>query len=148
MIILLSENDPNRKIFRKAQLKNTVELSERSDSSEKLDPLEEMSNFTKDMTGLPVNIWLDDSSAYIRGGHAKRIKFQGDYANRTNGKNLFSMIISNSDPEIPKDQISKVRLPAKDINAIKAFVKKNAELLNQLADQKVNIKYFLDNMKR
>jgi hypothetical protein len=39
------------------------------------DELEEMAGLKKSRTGLPVNLWVDDSHAYIRGKHAKRIKF-------------------------------------------------------------------------
>jgi hypothetical protein len=112
------------------------------------DELEEMSTLKKDMTGLPVNIWVDDSSAYIRGRHAKRIKFQGDYGSKTNAGNLFSMMLSRSDPQIPVKQLPKLRLPSKDVEKIKAFVKNNADLLDKLADEKINIGVFLQQMKK
>jgi hypothetical protein len=112
------------------------------------DELEEMATLKKDMTGLPVNIWVDDSGAYIRGRHAKRIKFQGDYGNKTNAGNLFSMVLSKSDPQIPSNQLSKLRLPSKDIDMIKIFVKKNADILDKLADEKINIGVFLQQMKK
>jgi hypothetical protein len=111
------------------------------------DELEEMATLKKDMTGLPVNIWVDDSSAYVRGRHAKRIKFQGDYGNKTNAGNLFSMMLSKDDPQIPAKQLSKLRLPSKDIAMIKTFVKNNADILDMLADEKINIATFLRQMK-
>jgi len=38
--------------------------------------LEEMANCRPNKTGLLMNIWIDETSAYLNGGHAKRIMFQ------------------------------------------------------------------------
>jgi hypothetical protein len=111
------------------------------------DELEEMSTLKKSDTGLPVNIWVDDTGAYIRGRHAKRIKFQGDYGNKTNAGNLFSMILSKDDPQVPAKQLQRLKLPAKDIDAIKIFVKNNADLLDKLADEKITFTTFIRQMK-
>jgi hypothetical protein len=111
------------------------------------DELEEMAGLKKSRTGLPVNLWVDDSHAYIAGRHAKRIKFQGDYGNNTNRENLFSMIISKDNPQIPVKQLSRLKLPAKDIDAIKTFVKNNADLLDKLADEKIDFITFTQQMK-
>jgi hypothetical protein len=111
------------------------------------DELEEMSTLKKADTGLPVNIWVDDTGAYIRGRHAKRIKFQGDYGNKTNAGNLFSMILSKDDPQIPAKQIPRLRLSTKDVDAVKTFVKNNADLLDKLSDEKITFTTFLRQMK-
>jgi hypothetical protein len=112
------------------------------------DELEEMAGLRKSDSGLPVNLWLDDSGAYIRGKHAKRIKFQGDYGNKANAGNMFSMTISKDDPQIPVKQLPKLRLSSKDIEAIKAFVKNNADLLDMLADQKISFLQFGQRMRK
>jgi hypothetical protein len=123
-------------------------LSERFwERSSGRDELEEMAGLRKSEVGLPVNIWVDDSKAYIRGRHAKRIKFQGDHGNSINPSNLFSMIISKDDPQIPPKQLSLLRLPAKDIEMIKTFVKNNADLLSMLADAKISFMAFTQQMK-
>jgi hypothetical protein len=111
------------------------------------DELEEMSGLRKSDAGLPVNIWLDDSKAYVRGHHAKRIKFQGDRGNSINPSNLFSMIISKDNPQIPSKQLSRLRLPTKDIEAVKTFVKNNADLLSMLADAEISFMAFIQRMK-
>jgi hypothetical protein len=111
------------------------------------DELEEMAGLRKSRTGLPVNLWLDDSHAYIRERHAKRIKFQGDYGNNVNAGNMFSMLLSKDDPQIPANQLPKLKLPAKDIEKIKTFVKANADLLNDLADEKIDFITFTQQMK-
>jgi hypothetical protein len=53
------------------------------------------------------------------------------------------MAISKDNPRIPRRHLSKLRLPAKDVDAIKAFVKNNANLLDKLADEEIsNIDFF------
>jgi hypothetical protein len=111
------------------------------------DELEEMAGLKKSRTGLPVNLWVDDSHAYVRGKHAKRIKFQGDYGNNVNAGNMFSMILSKDDPQIPAKQLPRLKLPAKDIDAIKTFVKNNSDLLDKLADEKIDFITFTQQMK-
>ena len=132
MVILLEEDGPFGWLLEK--------LSGR-------DELEEMATLKKTVTGLPVNIWVDETKAYTLGGHAKRIKFQGDYGNNTNRSNLFTMILSKGEPQIPTKQLPKVRLPSKDIDAIKTFVRNNADLLDKLADEKIDIVTFLRQMR-
>jgi hypothetical protein len=111
------------------------------------DELEEMAGLRKSDAGLPVNIWLDDSKSYTRGHHAKCIKFQGDYGNNINPSNLFSMLISKDDPQIPAKQLPRLRLPAKDVEVIKVFVKNNADLLSKLADAEISFLTFTRQMK-
>jgi hypothetical protein len=111
------------------------------------DELEEMAGLKKSRTGLPVNLWLDDSHAYVRGKHAKRIKFQGDYGNNVNAGNMFLMILSKDDPQIPVKQLPRLKLPSRDIEAIKTFVKNNADLLDKLADEKIDFITFTQKMK-
>jgi hypothetical protein len=64
-----------------------------------------------------------------------------------NAGNMFSMILSKNDPQIPAKQLPKLKLPAKDIDAIKTFVKNNADLLDSLADEKIDIGTFIQCMK-
>jgi hypothetical protein len=136
MVVLLEKGGPFSRIYEKITGRAVF------------DTFDEMSTLKKTDSGLPVNIWVDDTGAYIRGKHVKRIKFQGDYGNKTNAGNLFSMIISKDDPQIPARQLPKLRLPAKDIDAIKAFVKNNADLLDKLADEKISFVTFIHQMKK
>jgi hypothetical protein len=132
MIILLENGGPFGRLLER--------------SSER-DELEEMAGLKKSRTGLPVNLWLDDSHAYVRGRHAKRIKFQGDYGNSVNAGNMFSMLLSKDDPQIPVKQMPRLKLPAKDVDAVKTFVKNNADLLDKLADEKIDFITFTQQMK-
>jgi hypothetical protein len=111
------------------------------------DELEEMAGLRKPDSGLPVNLWLDETGAYKQSGHWKRIKFQGDYSNNINRNNLFSMTISNDPKIMPPEAESKIKIPKKDIERIKDFVKNNAELLSKLADQKITFIQFYNQMK-
>jgi hypothetical protein len=111
------------------------------------DELWELSTLKRVVTGLPVNIWVDDTGAYIRGRYAKRIRFQGDYENNTNRANLFSMILSKDNPQIPAKQLRKLQLSAEDIDAIKTFVKNNFDFLDQLADEEIAFTTFIRQMK-
>jgi hypothetical protein len=111
-----------------------------------LDDLDEMAGFRKEYSGLPVNLWFDDSSQYKRSGHWKRIKFQNDYGNKLVSDNLLTMTIS-PDPKIPEKELPQVKLPAKDIACLKQFVKDNFDLLSRLADQDIDISVFLNRVK-
>jgi hypothetical protein len=124
-----------------------VIFEEKDDDPDKLTILDEMANLAKSDTGLPVIIWLDSSRTYLRGGHGKRIKFQNDYGNTTNRSNLISMTISKDDPQIPEKYRNRVKLPAKDIDAVKTFVRNNYSLLDKLADEKITLKMFFMKMR-
>ena len=109
------------------------------------DNLLEMSALKKKRSGLPVNLYLDDTGNYRKSGHWKRIKFQGDYGDRTNPSNLITMSISATPEILPKNV--KVKLPAKDIEAIRQFVIQNEQLLSDLSDEKIDFVEFVKNMK-
>jgi hypothetical protein len=111
------------------------------------DDLEDMAGLRKSDSGLPVNLWLDDSHAYARKRHAKRIRFQGDHENDANTSNMFSMILSKDDPQIPASQLPRLKLPAKEIESVKTFVRNNAGLLDKLADAEISFMAFTRQMK-
>ena len=111
-----------------------------------LDDLLEMSALKKKRSGLPVNLYLDDTGSYKRSKHWKRIKFQGDHGDKTNSQNLISMTIS-SEPKLYPPNIV-IKLPTKEIEQIKLFVIQNERLLSDLADEKIDIEDFIKNMKK
>jgi hypothetical protein len=111
-----------------------------------IDELEEMATLRKKRSGLPVNLYLDDSMSYKRGGHAKRIKFQPDKGDRPNTREMIPMSISD-DPKI-MGQIPKTELSSQDIERIRAFVIANKKNLDDLADMKMDIGDFLDRMQK
>jgi hypothetical protein len=111
------------------------------------DELEEMAGLRKSDSGLPVNLWLDDSSYYKRAGHWKRLKFQGDYGNKVNPENMFTMTVSKNPEIMPKSAETQIKLPARDIEEIRRFIKNNYELLSKLADQEISAFDFFKKMK-
>jgi hypothetical protein len=106
---------------------------------------EEMSALRKRDSGLPVNLYLDDTGTYKRSGHWKRIKFQGDHGDKMNPRSLISMTISNN-PEIRPKNV-KISLPQDEIDRIKDFVARNEDLLSDLADENISIAEFLKQMR-
>ena len=66
--------------------------------SNELDRFCEMSNYRKRKTGLPVNVWIDQAENYKDGGHAKRIKFQINKADRYQN-NSCPMLLDGSIPD-------------------------------------------------
>lgn len=111
------------------------------------DELEEIAGLRKSDSGLPVNLWLDDSSTYKNAGHWKRIKFQGDHGDKVNRGNLFTTIISDNPEIMPKTAETSIKLPAKETEKIRKFVKNNEELLSKVAGQEISAFQFFKQMK-
>jgi hypothetical protein len=109
--------------------------------------LEEYSSLSKSTSGLPVELYLDETHAYTRWRHGKEIIFQGDHDHFTNWNKLFPMTISKDNPETPSKMLRKLKLPAEDVNAIKTFVRNNAALLEKLADEEIDFLDFIQQMK-
>ena len=83
----------------------------------------EMSNKRKELTQLPMNIWIDEAMTYIDGGHSKRIKFQLDKGNKFNKHNCASMDLDE--------------LKSKDIEQVRNFVLNNKYVLEHVADEDI-----------
>lgn len=94
----------------------------------------EMATLKKKRSGLPVNLYLDDSGSYVNGGHAPQIKFQANRNDSSDTRLMIPMTISD-DPEIPvdyKQQLDGVK--ENDIKTIKQFVIANKDNLLRLCD--------------
>lgn len=110
--------------------------------------LYEMATLKKRRSGLPVNIYLDDSGSYIDGGHAPRIKFQPNKNDSSDTRTMIPMTISD-DPEIPIDYKSQLNgITEKDISEIKNFVISNKSNLLRLCnkDDDYDIQDFLNDI--
>lgn len=105
--------------------------------SNELDRFCEMSNYRKRKTGLPVNVWIDQAENYKDGGHAKRIKFQINKADRYQN-NSCPMLLDGS---IPDNEYQKAKankefsISNSEINEVKNFVINNSYALDKVADQ-------------
>ena len=93
--------------------------------------LMEMSKLTKRETGLPVDIWVDEGKTFLKSGHSRRIKFQGDKSD-PNTHNWVPLTISDN-PQIEGENVSH-NLNSKEIRKIKLFIIENLEALTKLGD--------------
>lgn len=110
------------------------------------DALFEMACLRKNKTGLPVNIYVDDSGSWRESGHANRIKFQRDRGDRPITRDVIPMSIEDN-PQILVPN-PDMELSAADVNAVKRFVIENKELLEKLGDTEIDIDDFIQNMVR
>lgn len=107
--------------------------------------LQELANYRKRDTGLPVNVWIDGYQTYKKGKHYKRIKFQINKSNIIQ-KNNFGTISLYNGKIINKDQIIKNKnfeLAEKDLQGLENFVKNNFFALNQIEDDLLSESEFL-----
>lgn len=88
------------------------------------------SSLRKKRTGLPVNIYVDDSGTWKKMRHANRIKIQCNKGDHPNTHGMIPMSIDDN-PRILVDN-PKMELSAADINAVKKFVIANKDLLIRL----------------
>ena len=91
-----------------------------------------MSNKRKDLTHLPMNIWIDEAQTYLDGGHSKRVKFQLDTGNKFNKHNIGSMDL---DGNLHCSDIGE--LSVSDINQLRNFVLNNKYALDKIADNDI-----------
>lgn len=94
----------------------------------------EMSNKRKELTHLPVNIWIDEAMTYVDGGHSKRIKFQLDKGNKFNKHHCASMDLNGN---VQPDDSDMGELKSSDIEQVRNFVLNNRYALDRIADEEV-----------
>jgi hypothetical protein len=114
-------------------------LTEQENFEENL-KIEEMATLRKSDSGLPANLYLDDTGSRSKSGHWKRIKFQPNTGDRPVTRDMVPMSIDDS-PQILVKNV-KVALNMKQLDQIKAFVLANKDLLLQLADAEISILEF------
>ena len=95
----------------------------------------EMATLRKSKSGLPVNVYLDDSGSYKNGGHGPRIELQANTGDSPNTRSMIPMTISD-DPSIPvKNYIQQLDgVSESDITKVKSFVLANKDNLLRLCD--------------
>lgn len=110
------------------------------------DSLFEMACLRKNKTGLPVNIYVDDSGAWRESGHANRIKFQRDKGDRPITRDMIPMSIEEN-PRILV-QSPDMELSASDVDAVRQFIRANRILLEKLGNTEIDIEDFIREMVR
>jgi len=114
---------------------------------------EEMSCMTKQETGLPVNIFIDDGGYWLHAGHKEpRIKFQNNYANDIQINAQVPLIISE-EPIIPESNENKinVEISERDLNMVKNFIRRYKNLLIKVGNPKDNLhtqSYFIKTIEK
>ncbi|MDE6824102.1 MAG: hypothetical protein K2J27_05155 [Duncaniella sp.] len=101
----------------------------------------EMATLRRDVSGLPMDLWLDDNKMYEP--HAPRVKFRASNEQR-NTRQFSSMLITN--PNQIENMPSRPTIRKRDINILKQFVVANRDLLLALANKEINYEVFLQRM--
>jgi len=91
-----------------------------------------MSRLSPDMTGLPVDIWVDEMNYWEKIGPFRRVKFQGRKTKKIDNKSLYSMSIEENPRVLVKD--TKIDLTNEELQQVKDFVSGNRELLISIAE--------------
>ena len=105
--------------------------------------LQEMSRLSTKKSGLPVDLYIDDSKSYIRGRHAKRIKFQAN-SDDSRTESFSSMTLDGN--IVPETLPKKHSIKTKDIEKISNFVKNNVFALEKIADKEIDFQDFMNVM--
>lgn len=103
------------------------------------DELMEYAKQGKDVTGLNVDIYVDDGGAYIRNGYPLRIYVPNGYGNTNE---FFHIDVSNT----PNPPSVHCELDEDDMNAILCFIEINADILRMFANEEISHVDFLKSM--
>ena len=117
----------------KKKIRHTSDLKEdviKENGLSKDDELMEYARLTKQNTGLDVDIFVDDGGAYKRYGHPLRVYIRNGY---TDSDPVFHIEVSDK-PSAPKIQYN---IQETDLEAILAFISRNADLLRLFADEEI-----------
>ena len=96
-------------------------------------------------SGLPANLYLDDTGSWRGSGCVDMIKFQANKNNFLNTRLTASMSISDNPQILARSP--RMNLSSKDIEQIRNFVKQNKDLLLRLSRAEIDILEFYDEMK-
>lgn len=96
----------------------------------------ELSNKWKKHTGLPMNIWIDETATYKKGKHSKRIKFQLNTSEKLQPNNLGVMDL---DGKLRTELPLKCSLSNKQLDELRNFIENNREALELVADMKISL---------
>jgi hypothetical protein len=129
--------------LRLRKCRNDRDLPDSSRSVNERSNAFEMTTLRKTRSGLPVNLYLDDSGSYLNGGHGPRIRFQPDKGNCPNIRSIIPMTISD-EPTIPiKNYQSRLNgVGSNDISLIMSFVIANKTNLLRLCDRNDEYDFF------
>ncbi|MDR2583586.1 MAG: DUF4116 domain-containing protein [Fibromonadaceae bacterium] len=113
----------------------------------------EVASMTKQETGLPVNIFIDDGGYWLDAGYKEpRITFQNNYADDIQLNAQVPLIISE-EPIIPESNENKinVEISERDLNMVKNFIRRYKNLLIKVGNPKDNLHtqcYFIKTIEK
>jgi len=91
---------------------------------------------SKDMTGLPVELLVDEMNWWEKIGPFKRLKFQGN-KEKLDYRKLYSMSIEENPRILVKD--AQIDLTDEELQQVKDFISKNRKLLLKMANGKIRV---------
>lgn len=101
--------------------------------------LNEMSKLSKEITNLPMDIWVDETATFM--GHAPRLKFKASKEQRLSTE-YSTMLLC--DPPTIENFPKKSNLNNKDIAKLKEFVILNLDALRKLAKNEISLRDFFE----
>ena len=125
------------------QVNEELEQFLEEDCHEDLQSLVEMVDLSKNLTNLPVIVWVDGPRNVP---HGDRIKFANDYTNKLTGVELIPMKIN--DGKVPEKLQHKVKIKNKDVDLVSQWLSLNAELILKYMHGDVNTEDFLKGIQK
>ena len=98
---------------------------------------EYMSRLSKDITGLPIEMLVDEMGAWERVGSYKRVKFQGNKDDKIDFRKMYSMSIEQNPRVLVKN--AEIDLTDDELKQVKDFVSKNEEILLRIEKQEISL---------
>jgi hypothetical protein len=100
--------------------------------------MEEFHVMRKNVTGLPVNVFIDDAASYKLSNHPLWLYFQNDYNEKAVNTNRLVLPISiEKSPKLLVNP-NMVQISQSDLNKVIKFVKINCSILKKFADKTIS----------
>jgi hypothetical protein len=106
--------------------------------------LTEMSKVPANITGLPMDIWVDENNTYLKGCHGPRIKFPATKGEK-NSHNYASMSISDN-PTPFNLPTNKSIITNKELELIADFIRSYKNELIKLSSNKMTYEQFINEL--
>ena len=105
---------------------------------------EYMSRLSKNITGLPVELFVDEMDAWETIGPYKRVKFQGNKNDKKDFRKIYSMSIEQNPQILVKD--AEIDLTDNELKQVKDFVSINRNNLLRMAKGEISVIDFMETL--
>lgn len=99
---------------------------------------------SSDLTGLPVDLFFDDSKSYEMWNHQLWIYFRNSYDKSS--RNFLPMNVSEINPIIPIESY-KLNITQNDLHAIQYFIKLHYEIIKRFANTEIDCEDVVNSLK-